>query len=167
MGWLQASLEQLPGEHQPPQLQLFQRHFLLMNALYQLQQSLHDDGYYLQISPLAIHLQSHRQAATSALAESAGADALRDYYLDWSHFEQTGADQVDALLNRFWQQQLAGDKQLEAYQRLALQPGASWRTVQQRYRRLVAAHHPDRGGSSEEFVSIRKAYELLASVHGR
>jgi DnaJ-class molecular chaperone len=75
--------------------------------------------------------------------------------------EGTTEQDVDTLLNGFWQYYLAEDKQLDAYSALNLESGAEWAVVQSTYRALVAEHHPDRGGNATEFMAIREAYEIL------
>lgn len=157
-------------------LALFQRYFLVMNALYQLQGSLLTEGYYLHISPLAIYLerrdlesrdlqtrdlQASSASASQALIAEHKDRALADYYLDLSQLEMTDESQVEAMLAGFWQAFVSEDRQLAAYQTLGLEIDASWPMVQRSYRRLVADTHPDRGGDSAAFMAIREAYELL------
>jgi hypothetical protein len=48
---------------------------------------------------------------------------------------------------------------------LGLEPDATLGDVKRKYRRLVAVHHPDRGGKGSEFVRIRKAYERLQHLN--
>lgn len=162
MGRLQHALAELAGTD-TGSLGLFRRHFLVMNALYQLQQDLTDTAYALLLSPLSIELQPTKNSRESLPGPDGGA-ALKDYYLDWRHFDNTTSADVEALLSGFWQRYVADDKQAAAYQQLQLEPGADWRAVQKNYRRLAAAAHPDRGGSSEDFISLRQAYEVLAAV---
>jgi hypothetical protein len=142
------------------QLALFQKHFLIMNALFGLQQSLLADGFFLQVSALSIDLQPLKEGGARDLRADSDAE-LRAYYLDWQNFQQADEESVDVLLNQFWQRYLAGDRQADSYQCLGLEFGATWLEVQASYRKLAAAHHPDRGGDAETFIEIREAYELL------
>jgi len=142
-------------------LTLFRQHFLVMNALYQLQAELFEEGTYLSISPLAIRLESLQDSGQSALPTDNAEAPLREYYLDWNNLSQTTHGDVDSMLNRFWERYLALDKRLAALQTLELPADASWEVVKQAYRRLAARYHPDKGGDTARFRDIRGAYEIL------
>ncbi|QLG50773.1 J domain-containing protein [Natrinema halophilum] len=47
------------------------------------------------------------------------------------------------------------------YEALGLTPDADERTVRQAYRALLKDHHPDHGGSREQFLRIKEAYEQI------
>lgn len=158
---LRPQLETLPGMAKAPQLALFQTHFLVMNALYQLQNELLGEGFYLRISPLAISLEAAAEGKSSELREASD-QPLGAYYLDWSNLESTSEQDVEALLSGFWQRLLADDSQQQALEILGLSVDANWSTIQQRYRSLIAAEHPDRGGDAQRFIEIREAYEVLS-----
>ena len=145
-------------------LALFTSHFLVYNALYRLQLSYLDQGRYLEISALSIHLSpaSDNPAAATALSQQAAMDpSLREYYLDLSHLEKATEASVDALLNQFWTRFAAEDQSLEAFEVLSLHPGASFAEVKQRYRVLAMEHHPDRGGDAAAFQRLNWAFGLL------
>lgn len=145
-------------------LALFRRHFLVMNALYQLQSELFDAGMYLSVSPLDIRLEPVQVSnLTSAPADNAA--PLREYYLNWDNFMQTGHADVAAMLLRFHERYLALDERLHALQTLDLPADAPWETIKQTYRRLAAQHHPDKGGDPARFRTIRAAYEILLRCH--
>lgn len=144
-----------------PNLVLFRKHFLVMNALYQLQTELFNDGWYLSISPLDIRLAPVPGAGISALPTGNAVAPLRAYYLDWENFSQTSRADVETMLNRFMERYLAIDERLEALQTLELPANAPWEIVKQAYRRLAAQHHPDKGGDPARFRAIRGAYEIL------
>ena len=145
-------------------LALFQKHFLLMNALYRLQQSLWDDEQlWLSISPLHIALAAHDAATAQALSLGEGT-ALRDYYLDWQQLLATDSAAVDTLLAGFWQRFHAHDGRAAALAVLQLEADADWPRIKQQYRRLAAATHPDRGGDGAQFLAIREAYEVLSAT---
>jgi len=150
-----------PCEDDDGRLSLFRKHFLVMNALYQLQGEMVQEGIYLSISPLAIRLEPLSDLGLSTLPSDGVTTELRNYYLDWQHYATTGAAEVEAMLNRFWQRYVAIDKRVEALQTLSLPPDASWETVKRAYRRQAAAHHPDKGGDATRFRAIREAYEVL------
>jgi len=144
-----------------PDLALFRKHFLVMNALYQLQTELFDQGMTLSISPLDIRLQPVEDAGHAALPTDNAAAPMREYYLNWEIFRQTGRADVETMLNRFWQRYLAIDERVEALRTLELPPNAPRDTIQRAYRRLAARHHPDKGGDPARFRAIRGAYECL------
>lgn len=151
-----------------PTVLLFQKHFLVMNALYRLQLRLWgEEGVYLSISPLLVRLEPATGADGQAVVESTE-QPLRDYYLDWSQFVDTDRAAVDALLAGFWQRFHAGGAVEEALAELGLALESDWGQVRHRYRQLAAASHPDRGGDPARFLAVRGAYEQLRlHFHGR
>ena len=44
---------------------------------------------------------------------------------------------------------------------LGVEPGADDEVVRAAYRTLMKKHHPDQGGSAEEFMRIKEAYEAI------
>ena len=143
------------------QLALFQKHFMVMNALYQLQQQLAEEHLLLEISPLNIQLTT-LPAGTSEtqLTDSVNAK-LGEYYLDWSNFNNTSSEDVEALLEKFWTLYISADDRLEALTVLELDAEACEASINRRYRELAAIHHPDKGGDPAVFIRIRQAYETL------
>lgn len=141
-------------------LVLFQTHFLVMNALYQLQDELLSEDLYLAITPLCIRLEPVSDSR-GGLQPNAAEAKLKAYYLDWSQLEQTRCSDVEALLNDFWEHYLASDRLTEAQKTLGVSGDAGWPAICQAYRRLAARHHPDRGGDQKAFMAIREAYEIL------
>lgn len=149
-------------------LHLFQRHFLLMNALYRLQDQLwRDERVWLTISPLRIAIERASAQAAAQVLGAAENTALRDYYLDWSEFEATDGAAVASLLDSFWQRLHAHDGRAAALTTLELCADANWGEVQRQYRRLAASTHPDRGGDGDRFLAVREAYEILRHARGR
>ena len=146
---------------QASELALFQKHFLIMNALYHLQAELMQEQWQLHISPLKIYLAPLVEGEATSLADSDTPAALKAYYLDLSNLENTDEQGVADLLKGFWQRYLTEDKQLDAYQALEINPGADLKTVKLAYRRLVKVHHPDCGGDRAKFIEVRTAYEVL------
>lgn len=53
------------------------------------------------------------------------------------------------------------------YQILGIKEYASEVEVKQAYKRLVKIHHPDKGGETEKFVEIQKAYQELINSDSR
>jgi len=146
-------------------LALFRQHFVVMNALYQLQTELFNEGMYLSISPLDIRLGPVTDPGLASLPDDNSATPLRDYYLDWENFFQTSHADVETMLTRFMERYLAIDERLDALQILELPADAPWEVIKQTYRRLAAQHHPDKGGDPVRFRAIRGAYEILIRCH--
>lgn len=144
------------------QLPLFQKHFLIMNGLYQLQQSLwKEEQLALEISPLKIALTTLATANNGshpAISESA---KLSSYYLDWRNLDETTESDVIELHLLFWERFSALDGRSDALAMLGLGEDASTEAINCCYRKLAAEHHPDRGGCSKRFIEIRQAYEQL------
>ena len=146
------------------QLALFQKHFLIMNALYRLQDSLwREEQLWLTISPLriAIEIAAPDNHAVERDLAAHGDAALRDYYLDWQQFIDTDGAVVAELLSGFWLRFNAIDRRDEALAVLQLAADAGAEQIKQQYRRLARAAHPDRGGDAAQFLAIRAAYEIL------
>lgn len=156
------SLEVFPPLASEPSLALFQRHFLVMNALYRLRDRLWlEESRVLEISPLHIVLGEPRPAAAGTGALPEVDTGLRDYYLDPGQLVSTTATEVDSLLAGFWQRLLDPGATQRALEALGLPHDASAGAIRHRYRQLAARHHPDRGGDRAAFLSVREAYEVL------
>lgn len=154
----QELIPPLPGDEQ----QLFRLNFLIMNALYQLQAELHDEGWWLLISTLDIRLEPLAPRNTaSALAQG---EALRSYYLDWQVFWQTDREEVEALLGSFWRAYARDEHRAEALTLFALPTGAEPDAIRRRWRELALQHHPDRGGDADTFIRLRWAWEHLKTA---
>jgi len=152
------------------QLRLFQKHFMIMNGLYILQTRLwHEEQIRLEISPLQIRMldgnERGRKADSPAAAVPDAADPLRAYYLDWQQLEQTTAVDVQRLLSGLAEKLADPTAHRRALETLRLKPGASQQQIRSRYRQLAAQLHPDKGGNSEAFIEVRRAYELLRTGH--
>lgn len=149
------------------QLRLFQKHFMIMNGLYVLQTRLwHEARIRLEISPLCIRLLEEGEGLREEPGDAGlpdAADPLRAYYLDWQQLERTTAADVQRLLSGLAQRLADPTAHRKALATLELEEGASQQQIRQRYRQLAARLHPDRGGNAEEFVRLRRAYELLRS----
>jgi hypothetical protein len=150
-------------------LRLFKKHFVTRHCLYSLQQDLEPD-WFLRLGALEIHLQQVEPTAVTGMgvdiADGVGNAncALRNFYLDLTQLEQADENSVGELLKQFWDRFYVWQSGAEAYQVLALQPGAAWEDIERAYRRAVQQVHPDRGGSAEEFARVRRAYETLKKL---
>jgi hypothetical protein len=146
-------------------LQLFRQHFLIMNALYQLQNSLWtDEKVLLSIHVLEIKLLDTKQLTLSnSKGLSSHVDAkLAAYYLDWSEYEKTDQCDVTNLINSFYKRMGLEYNKQSALDVLGIESKyPSEGEIKQQYRKLVRIHHPDTGGNPEIFIEIRQAYEQL------
>jgi len=144
------------------QLALFQKHFITMNALYELQYQLwQDEQLYLDVSPLNIQIKPSNENVTANGLMMSEKEKLSDYYRDWNNYENTNESDVSELLGSFWKKFVSIDKRETALEMLELASGASRQQIIESYRRLAATHHPDKGGEADMFIRIRQAYETL------
>lgn len=152
-------------------LQLFRQHFLIMNALYQLQTSLwQEEQIGLEISALKIRLHYHAStnvSETTTLAESADAK-LAAYYCDWDEYIKTDKEEVERLLHSFYHGIVNLDERKEALKTLALSEDLldDKDAIKRQYRKLAHIAHPDHGGDPERFICLRQAYECLMHRFG-
>ena len=158
-------------------LSLFQTHFLVFHCLYMLRDEWRGEGLCeLRIEPLAIACEplgsSHTKASGRSLRQ---ADPLRDYYLDFTHFESTTTAKVDALLDDFWrefaglEQTVTADERSQAMVIMQLETmPASQSQLKRQFRQQVHLKHPDKGGSAAAMQSLQQAYHILsrALAHG-
>lgn len=167
---LLAELKQvanIPSLDDDVQLALFKLNWLMMNALYQLQLELLDEGYYLTISTLNIQLEPLQVSTHLGAEQQLRLEPLRDYYLDWSHFSNTTKEEVQALLEGVWQEYISSDEQDKAYRALGLDVDATLQMIRKTYRKLAGQFHPDKGGDALRFMEIRQAYEVLKKARGQ
>lgn len=147
------------GTKESADLILYQRHFMVMNALYNLQPLFLTEGKYLAISPLEITLEPINENTTTQpdLTDS----KLREYYLDWDELEKSTAASVEELLQSFWERYFSYDQLDEALKVLSVTSDTGWGEIQKQYRRLASKNHPDKGGDAIHFLAIREAYEIV------
>ena len=157
-----------PESYLGDNLKLFRTHFLLFNSLYRLRGELVAKGREtLEIGPLNIRLRPFDGGpSTEALTDSADMK-LEEYYLDMENYEKTGLEEVRGMLDDFWRRYIAQGGRREALLELGLADDVGWTHIQKRYRELAALHHPDRGGSEEEFRKLTAAKDLLAQCFGK
>lgn len=158
----------LPAGFNDGSLALFQTHFLLFNALYRLQDDLASHQLALEIGLVNIRVREQQVAQSSALDVGRQA-SLREYYLDWSHFNGATEESVDELLERFWQQygpgQVATSEKAAALASLQLTEPVTYAEIKMRYRRLVMREHPDRGGDNARLQDLNDAMAVLARAY--
>ncbi|PKM29051.1 MAG: molecular chaperone DnaJ [Gammaproteobacteria bacterium HGW-Gammaproteobacteria-11] len=146
-------------------LLLFQTHFLLFHALYRLSDRLTEKGLELHVHTLSIRLRP-RVPGMAALQLT---DPLRSYYLDWDQWASTHVEDVERLLGGFVRGAGAVDQtELQAaLQRFGLQPPVTRAEIKRRYRQLVSAAHPDRGGDTAVVQELNAALLILQRYYGR
>ncbi|MFO7850122.1 MAG: DNA-J related domain-containing protein [Spirochaetia bacterium] len=174
-------------------LQLFRSHFFLFYVLYRLRDLLLEEKRgELSIFCLKIKLHPYsspqEEEGTAAEADGTGdhvnsrqsdkaapagdsnipaeADPMREYYLDLSNMEKVGEAEVRDMIDGFF-------RMLESYYRmeedlavLGLQADATVEMVRKKYRTLALKHHPDRGGSAEDFRRIEEAMTRINRLYG-
>jgi len=145
-------------------LTLFRRHFLVMNALYQLQPVFWEEGLSLSISALKIELTPRQNKVDKTLTSPGADEGIRSYYLDWNEFLKSDQESVDTLLDSFWQRYYKIDEAEHALATLGLKEGTDTNSIRRRYQQLASQHHPDKGGDPEQFIKIREAYEVLVCI---
>ncbi len=79
-------------------LPLYRKHFLIMNALYDLQDVLWQEEHrVLEISPFHIELHE-RQRAEAPTQEPEWYPQLSEYYLDWDVYRETTQEDIDQMM---------------------------------------------------------------------
>jgi hypothetical protein len=144
---------------------LFRKHFLLRHCLYKLNEISAHEGRGLHLGPISIEYFEAKQSG-GLPSEDISYRALADYYGDLNHWlcatEDTCRNFIDDFFKRF---AIAAD--VEAHLAvLDLPCDAVWGVVQQRYRRLAQQHHPDKGGDTEQFLKVTRAFEALKLLRG-
>ena len=155
----------LPDLDKDPNKALFKRNFLLMNALYQLQNILLPEQW-LQVKSLDIQLMDHFPDKLSIMLEQEV--ALRSYYLNWDYFE-TSTEEIDALLSQFWQtyrHDICKSEKLmrraDALKVFQLDGNASEQNIRRQWRKLALKWHPDRAsGNVLKFRQMCDAWQIL------
>lgn len=137
-----------------------------MHALYTLQIRWLEKHWYLAVSALKITLQKSTNKQHSR-ALSASDTKLAEYYFNWQNYHEADEDSVAELQLNFMKQVQAWLNADEAYLTLGLEMDASWQTINKRYRSLVQNQHPDKGGNTERFLKIQRAYDQLKQKFNR
>ncbi|OED73345.1 molecular chaperone DnaJ [Vibrio splendidus ZS-139] len=148
-----------------PEKELFKKNFLIMNALYQLQETLYPDSW-LQVQAMDIELMSGHYYGNSHAIDPK--DPLRDYYISWLNYEADEGE-VKRLLNEFWTRykKFAGISETDmdrsrALTLFELPIDASQQEIRKRWRRLALRWHPDRDeGNTAKFQILCEAWHVL------
>lgn len=140
-------------------LALYRAHFLLFHLLYRWREELLvARAGILEIDVLSIRLRPYQPGDGTAVGV---ADPMAAYYLELNNLEQTRAEDVDELLGGFWARYYANSRRAEALAVLGLDDPVTDERIQQRYRQLAMAHHPDRGGDAAGFQRLQQAIAVL------
>ncbi|WP_226432540.1 DNA-J related domain-containing protein [Alteromonas sp. McT4-15] len=153
-------------------LMLFKTHFVLFHALYRLKAHWQQTGTgNLDIHTLNIQLHEISHASHGA-GELQGKDKLAEYYLNWDNFQQTNRNEVESLLDDFWQSMAKGSacvfspQDIEEAHTLLQLPSVEngdmpLSTLKKHYKKALLQAHPDKGGSQSEAQSIIRAFQIL------
>lgn len=149
------------------ELGLFRVHFLLFHHLHRLRASLRAAGQGdLEVHCLGIRLLPLQGGPPNPGNLPDTPDPLAAYYLDLGNLSRTTREDVQELLRWFWRRYRVHGRRDEALEALGLDPGATPGQIRRRYRTLVLAHHPDRGGDAEIFRQVVGAMEVLRLLQG-
>ena len=137
---------------------LFRGHFILFHLLYRLRKNLiiQEQGI-LEIHSLKIELLSYSST-------DAGLDRhskLSDYYLDINNLLETDSTDIYELLASFWNRFNRHENREQALTVLGLTDPVNDQEIKGSFRKLAHIHHPDRGGSTEEFQTLCSAVQML------
>lgn len=151
----------IPDNWGTDSLFLYRLHCMLFNALYQLQREWCElEGVFLKISALDIRRMPLREDSNT-LPDDAGEAKLAAFYLNADAWSDTDREAVEQLLAGFWAGQTARNGRDDALAVLGLTSSASRADIRRAYRRLVALHHPDRGGDTAFAQQLNEAVALL------
>lgn len=145
---------------------LFQTHFILFNALYQLKDKWQQEQKAnLDILVTHIRYLPYRKEQAALCKE----DKLQAYYLDWQNFTDTTKHDVEMLIESFWdlmsgeveEQPQEPEEITNALECLLLNDKADFSQVRRQYHKLLHQYHPDKGGETGKAQEIEKAYSVL------
>jgi hypothetical protein len=148
---------------------LFKRNFLIMNALYQLQEMLLPDSW-LQV--VAMDIQLRRVDDLGDRLQVDASDPLRSYYTDWGNYDVSDAD-VKALLDDFWNRFCHANisdssitmQREQALGLFELPLDAAPEVIRKTWRKLALQWHPDRpNGDAERFRQLCEAWNVLRKM---
>ncbi|AAN56700.1 DnaJ domain-containing protein [Shewanella oneidensis MR-1] len=147
---------------------LFKRNFLLMNALFELQEILLPKQW-LQVK--AMEIQIFRLVPSNVNLLIMEDTSLREYYLDWNNYD-TSENVVRELLEAFWssyKSYIGLNVNLmhkgHALRIFELDESATPRDIRKQWRRLALKWHPDRPeGDAARFREVCEAWQSLRDI---
>ena len=144
---------------------LFKKNFIIMNALFQLNDDLINSGYTLIIETLEIRLVEANKSNISKIIQN-----LKDYYLNWQYFETRGED-IETLLTSFWQTYSSlnithtSDEISKALQYFELPKDATSIQISKRWKTLALKYHPDKHqGDKNKFQQLQAHWQILKTT---
>ncbi|MEH6344012.1 MAG: DNA-J related domain-containing protein [Bermanella sp.] len=163
-------LGRLPSQALRQPLSLFRCHFLIYNALYRLQYLTHvHQRYQLSISSIQIEMSIYSASKNSHEQYLDQYSSLALFYMDTTQLNQTTEQDINRLLDQFWQDYLSPDRKISALNTLEINPTESesidFKGIKKQYRRLVMKHHPDRGGNAQKMIDIHQALQCLQQYY--
>lgn len=147
---------------------LFKRNFLLMNALFELQEILLPKQW-LQVK--AMEIQIFRLVPSNVNLLIMQDTSLREYYLDWNNYD-TSENVVRELLEAFWSNyksyiglNINLMNKGNALRVFELDESATARDIRKQWRRLALKWHPDRpDGDAARFREVCEAWQSLRDI---
>ena len=147
---------------------LFKHNFIVMNALYHLQQDAKQLGYGLIIDSIDISLKPYQ---ANQLQQSD--NKLAAYYLDFTNINVTNSE-IDTLLNHFWQHYIIHkpieiSKLKKARSVLGVPEDATLKQLKKSWHQFALNNHPDKtaDSNSAQFNVVYDAYKLLLQHYKR
>lgn len=151
-------------------LDLFTKHFLVMNALYFLRDQFYKDGIgdlyisatRIELSDLGFASPSQEDKEKTSLNLQSESTALRDYYLDMDNLKGESEHSINELLGSFWKKYahyVGSEEGAKALAVFELQLPCSLKELRVAYKRKIHNAHPDRGGNAQDFNELQLAYD--------
>lgn len=147
---------------------LFKTHFVLHHCLYRIQTNqLKTQSSYLHITPLSIQLI---QLSDSLVVDVERDRKLAEYYSDLQHINVTSEEDVQNMLDSFWDRfvefQYKNDALNEtdihcAFEAMGLRVNVTWNEVRKQFLKLITKTHPDKGGEEERSKTLIAHYQIL------
>ena len=123
----------------------------------------------------------NRMVSDGAAGALQPSDRLASYYLDLENLHATGAQDVERLLDSFWQalgnsgarsnapeSRVGRDSERQRREALGVLKLAAMpdepAQLKRQFRMLLHQYHPDKGGSNTEFRRLRWAYKVVQAV---
>lgn len=154
-------------------LVLFQTHFILFHALYQLRalwRAEHQGELDICATKIKL-LPSVETPASENVHNLQEAEPLAEYYLNWKNLIDTNHADVEDLLSQFWlkmagldaQINMSDDEVADACYTLEIDDIETLNLplLKQQYRKLQHRYHPDKGGDITQSQAVMHAYTAL------
>ncbi len=142
---------------------LFKKHFYLFYHLYLLTNNLSESSQFLKISSIEIKICQYDDTTRFDLAET---DGLKEFYSNIDNLNLSDQE-VNEMLDQFWQKYLAIDKKTQAILLLGLEniKNLDILMIKNRFNQLAHKYHPDKGGKEDYFFELKQAYNILRRLY--